>query len=70
MIALNWDQFFVKFHELFFNNDYWIFDETTDPVITLLPDGYFMHCALMILAIIFLSSLLSFILYRKKTKLR
>lgn len=66
LIALNWDQFFVKFHELFFNNDYWIFDETTDPVITLLPDGYFMHCALMILAIIFLSSLLSFILYRNK----
>lgn len=48
--------------------NYWIFDETTDPVITLLPDGYFMHCALMILAIIFLSSLLSFILYQEKKR--
>ncbi|MDD3222612.1 MAG: TIGR01906 family membrane protein [Clostridia bacterium] len=67
LIALNWDQFFVTFHEIFFNNDYWIFDASTDPIILLLPDGYFMHCALMILGLIILSSLLCFILYRKKS---
>lgn len=68
LIAINWDRFFVLFHKLFFNNDYWIFDETTDPVITLLPDGYFMHCALMILGILIASSILCFILYRKTQK--
>lgn len=48
LVALFWDKVFVIFHELFFNNDYWIFDSSTDPVITILPDEFFMHCALMI----------------------
>ena len=48
-IALNWDRVFVLFHELMFNNDYWIFDYRTDPIIMILPDKFFMHCAIMIL---------------------
>lgn len=48
LVALFWDKVFVIFHELFFNNDYWIFDSSTDPVITILPDEFFMHCAFMI----------------------
>ena len=48
LVALFWDQVFVIFHELFFNNDYWIFDYRTDPIILLLPDEFFMHCALWI----------------------
>ena len=51
LIALNWDEVFVKFHKLFFNNDYWLFDPRTDPVITILPDGFFMHCAIAIIAL-------------------
>lgn len=48
LVALFWDEVFVIFHELFFNNDYWIFDYRTDPIILLLPDEFFMHCALLI----------------------
>ncbi len=48
LVALFWDKVFVIFHKLFFNNDYWIFDPWTDPVITILPDEFFMHCALLI----------------------
>lgn len=44
-----WDNVFVWFHKLVFNNDYWIFDYTTDPIINFLPDTYFLHCALQIL---------------------
>ncbi|MEE1243935.1 TIGR01906 family membrane protein [Frisingicoccus sp.] len=66
LIALNWDRFFVIFHEIFFNNDYWIFDYKTDPVIRILPDGFFMHCALMILLLIVLGSLICFIIYRRQ----
>ncbi len=66
LIAMNWDRFFVVFHEIFFNNDYWIFDYDTDPVIRILPDGFFMHSALMILLLIFAGSIASFILYRKR----
>ena len=64
LIAMNWNRFFVLFHELFFNNDYWIFDYRTDPIILFLPDGYFMHCAIMILLLILVGSLSCFILYK------
>jgi integral membrane protein (TIGR01906 family) len=49
LIAAGWNRFFVAFHRLFFDNDLWIFDSQTDPVITILPDTFFLHCAAMIL---------------------
>ena len=55
-IALNWERAFVIFHEIFFQNDYWIFDEYTDPIIKMLPDTYFMHCAVMIIVLILVFS--------------
>ncbi|MBR5228704.1 MAG: TIGR01906 family membrane protein [Firmicutes bacterium] len=48
-IATNWDRAFVLFHEIMFDNDYWIFDYDTDPIINILPDEFFMHCAIMII---------------------
>jgi integral membrane protein (TIGR01906 family) len=41
-----------------FRNDYWIFDEATDPVIMILPDAFFLHCAVMIILLILIGSLL------------
>lgn len=64
LIALNWQMFFVLFHELFFDNNYWIFSAVTDPVITILPDAYFMHCALLILAIAVLGAVAMFVTHR------
>lgn len=61
LIALNWEWVFVTFHEIAFNNDYWIFDPAYDPVITILPDAFFMHCALMILAVVVVCALLCLI---------
>ncbi|MDR1815484.1 MAG: TIGR01906 family membrane protein [Clostridiales Family XIII bacterium] len=52
LAAVGWDQAFVVLHGLLFDNDYWIFDAQTDPVITILPDAFFLHCLEMILAII------------------
>lgn len=51
MAAVSWESFFVFFHKIMFNNDYWIFDSISDPVINILPDGYFLHCLIMIVAI-------------------
>ena len=65
IIGLNWEQSFVTFHHIFFNNDYWIFSADTDPVITILPDTFFFHCAFMILGLVVLGSILCFIFYRK-----
>lgn len=58
LLALNWDRFFIGFHKLVFRNDYWLFDPATDPVITILPDEYFMHCAIMILVLVALGAAL------------
>ena len=64
LAALNWEQFFVTFHRLFFNNDYWIFNPMTDPVIRILPDTFFAHCAAAVLFFLVLGSLLTGALYR------
>ena len=45
MIASNWEAFFIGFHHVMFSNDYWLFDPLRDPVILLLPEQFFFHCA-------------------------
>ena len=57
-IALSWDKLFVLFHQILFRNDYWLFDSATDPIILMLPDAYFMHCAIAILGLVMLGSVL------------
>ena len=57
LCAFNWDAAFTLFHEIMFRNDYWIFDEATDPVIMILPDAFFLHCAVMIILLILIGSL-------------
>lgn len=72
-LAFDFDRAFVLFHKLFFNNDYWIFDPATDPVITILPDTFFLHCAVMIIFIVFLFSfvfLLAYLWKRKHTSIK
>ena len=65
-IALNFDRFFVLFHKVFFNNDYWMFDYRTDPVITILPEEFFMHCAIFIAFILIAGFAVLFLLSRKR----
>ncbi|MDF2699393.1 MAG: integral rane protein [Haloplasmataceae bacterium] len=64
-LAVDFNSSFIIFHKIFFRNDYWIFDPWTDPIITVLPQEYFMHCAFMIIAIILIESLILFILNKK-----
>lgn len=40
LLDFNW--FFNFFHKILFNNSYWIFNTSTDPVITMLPEKFFM----------------------------
>lgn len=56
LIAANWEWVFITFHRLVFQNDYWLFDPSTDPVIRILPDAFFMHCAALILLLILAGS--------------
>lgn len=63
-IAINFDKAFILFHEIMFDNDYWIFDPEKDPIINLLPQEFFFHASLMIIGLILLSSLFLKLLYK------
>lgn len=63
LICLFWDQVFVLFHKVFFDNDYWLFDPVTDPVILILPDSFFAHCAIVILLFVAAGGMVSLTVY-------
>ena len=68
--AVDWDRTFVLFHKVMFNNDYWIFDARTDPVITVLPDGFFLMEAVLIFALAALGCVLLIAGYRRADRIR
>lgn len=43
--AVDFDAAFTLFHKIFFQNDLWLFDPKTDPVIDILPQEFFLACA-------------------------
>lgn len=45
---IDFDALFIKFHEIAFNNDDWLFNPKTDPIIRLLPESFFEKCAFVI----------------------
>lgn len=47
-IARNFNAVFTKFHEIFFDNDLWIFDPATDYMIRMLPEGLFFDMVIRI----------------------
>ena len=51
-VAVDFSKAFVLFPKIFFNNDMWIFEPVTDPVINILPSTFFMHCAVFLCAVI------------------
>lgn len=66
--AVNFDQTFIIFHKIFFRNNYWLFDPVTDPVITILPDTFFLHALIVIIASVVLGSLTLFLFSRRKRR--
>lgn len=63
-IVLNFQKSFVVFHEILFDNDYWIFDPKLDPVINMLPEPFFFHCGMLILSIVLIASSAMLIAYK------
>jgi len=61
---LSFDKIFVVFHKLAFNNDNWILDPVTDPIIEILPQEFFMDCAIGILALSLTFSLITLTILR------
>jgi integral membrane protein (TIGR01906 family) len=66
--AINFDASFTIFHKMFFKNNYWEFDPVKDPIINVLPQEFFFHCAVMILLILAIFSLICYVIYKKSKK--
>ena len=47
-MARNFNAVFTKFHEIFFDNDLWIFDPAEDYMIRMLPEGLFFDMVIRI----------------------
>lgn len=56
-ISRNFNAVFTKFHEIFFDNDLWLFDPAEDYMIRMLPEGLFFDMVVRI-GVLFLGGLL------------
>lgn len=65
---INFDKAFVIFHNLAFTNDYWIFDPILDPIITILPQEFFLHSFLLIIGVVLIMAVILKIMYIKWRK--
>lgn len=74
IVSVNFNFFFTVFHKIFFNNDKWLFDPITDPIIYVLPEEFFALCAglivllAMIIGVILLLGYKGFLSDKKKEK--
>lgn len=67
LLVMNFSRIFVLFHQLLFNNDDWLFNPLTDPIILVLPEQFFMQCFLLVFVLIQLG--LYYILQTAKKKM-
>lgn len=68
LAAMDFDRAFVIFHRIFFpGKDNWIFNYNTDPIIRVLPQTFFMNCAILIgVGLLLLSGCLLWLGRRRK----
>ena len=67
-MAIDWQWAFTTLHEIFFDNDYWIFNAYTDPVIKILPEEFFFHCGILIVILTMAQIAILRVVYRRLTK--
>ena len=60
--AVSFDSLFTAFHRVFFpGKTNWVFDPAQDAIINILPQRFFLHCAALIVGIIFVTCLCFFV---------
>lgn len=64
IMLVNFDQAFIWFHQIFFRNNYWLFDPNQDEVINILPDGFFALCFLLFGILVIIGILMLWFLIR------
>lgn len=55
VLLAGFNYWFVLFHKIAFGNNDWLFNPVTDPIIYVLPETFFLSCAVLILMIVQLS---------------
>ena len=70
LVFMNWEELFIDFHHLLFNNNLWLFSAETDPIILQLPAEFFLHCALFLLLLVLLFGLLLLVFWFRMEKKR
>jgi len=71
-IFIDFSKAFIIFHKIFFNNEYWIFDSKTDPIINVLPEEVFKLYALVVIIFTLIAIIVYkaiYISYNKHSKL-
>ncbi|KAF0424768.1 TIGR01906 family membrane protein [Pediococcus acidilactici] len=51
-LGVDFDRYFIIFHQIIFSDNYWIFDPKTDPIINVLTDRFF-TLSFMVVGILF-----------------
>lgn len=51
LLMIDFNYFFVKFHEILFDNDLWILNPRTDILLQMVPEIFFFQTALLILVV-------------------
>jgi len=64
LLKVDFTKAFTLFHKIMFNNDKWLLDPVTDPIINIMPEEFFAHCGIAIIAISTLLGGILFLLYR------
>ena len=59
------DKLFIYFHEISFNNDFWILDPRTDYLIAMFPQGFFFDTTMLIGFLIILFAILVWLIPQK-----
>ncbi|WP_336402207.1 TIGR01906 family membrane protein [Lacticaseibacillus pabuli] len=67
-MAVNFDAVFIGFHKLLFRNSDWLFDPNQDPIINVLPEGYFAAC--FVIALLLFMGALAWVLIRGRKDAR
>ncbi|EQB90095.1 integral membrane protein (TIGR01906 family) [Clostridium punense] len=64
LLKVDFTKAFTLFHKIMFNNDKWLLDPVTDPIINIMPEEFFAHCGIAIIVISTIWGVILFLLYR------
>lgn len=62
LINIDFNRYFTVFHEIFFSNDLWLLDPSTDRLVNIFPEEFFANTAIRILIYYFAAQLMIFII--------